>query len=216
MVRCKNPASKAGLECLLKDFLAPLVSAPPRIVVVTFAGHGIRDRDNMYLVPANADLKEFKDLKDKCLSHHELFGLLKTELESKIAVKDVLFLFILDMCQNLPKFLQPQHGNDEEVHWEAVEPDGRSRPQRWALCTSTANGTKAPDGSAGHSPFMQALMSAECGFLEQNVSIKLALEGARSRLLAAGAQEPYIFSADLGDICLHSPSMNISEGLWSW
>jgi len=208
---CKNPTTKLLLERVIKDFLAPLVSAPPRIVVVKFAGHGIRDRDNMYLVPANAKLNEHTDLKDKCLSHHQLFGLLKTELENKIAVKDVLYLVILDMCQNLPKWLQPQHhGHDEAVHSEVVEPDGRSRPKRWALCTSTANGTKAPDGSAEHSPFLQELMSTECGFLQQNVSIKLALERARSRLLAAGGQEPFfIFSADLGDICLHGPIRHI-------
>ena len=41
----------------------------------------------MYLVPAKAELKEYSDLKDKCLSHHELFGLLKTELEDKTHVK---------------------------------------------------------------------------------------------------------------------------------
>ena len=212
MPLCKNTNKKVLMENLIKDFLAPLVSATPRIVVVNFAGHGIRDCDNMYLVPANAELNDYTDLKDNCLSHHELFGLLKTELEDKIAVKDVLFLVILDMCQNLPKWLQPQHhGHDEAVHSEVVEPDGRSRPQRWALCTSTANGTKAPDGSAGgHSPFLQELMSAECGFLEQNVSIKLALERARSRLVATGRQEPFfIFSADLGDICLHGPIRHI-------
>ena len=209
---CKNPTNKVLLQRLLKDFLAPLVSAPPRIVVVKFAGHGIRDRDKMYLVPANAELNEYTDLKDKCLSHHELFGLLTSELENKIAVRDVLFLVILDMCQNLPKWLQPQHhGHDEAVHSEVVEPIGRIRPKRWALCTSTANGTKAPDGSAGHSPFLRELMSAECGFLEQNVTIKLALERACSRLLAAGGQEPlFVSCSDLGDICLHGPTRHMS------
>jgi len=147
---------------LLKRFSASLVSAPPRIVKVFFAGHGIRVGDSMYLVPAKAEWKELADLTNKCLSQHELFGLLKTELENKIVVKDVLFLDIIDMCQNLPKFLQSQqHGSDGVAHLESLEPDDRRRPQRWALRTSTANWTTAPDGATGHSPFMQELLSAE-------------------------------------------------------
>ena len=116
----------------------------------------------MYLVPAKVEWKELADLTNKCLSQHELFWLLKTELEDKILVKDVLFLDILDICQNLPKFLQSQqHGSDGVAHLESLEPDGRRRPQQWALRTSTENWTTAPDGAAGHSPFMQELLSAE-------------------------------------------------------
>ena len=204
---CKIPADKVALQTLLKQFMAPLVIAPPRIVMVFFAGHGIRDGDNMYLVPAKAELKQHSDLKEKCLSHHELFGLLKTELEDRIHVKDVLFLVILDMCQNLPAGLKAQlQRNGELAHWEG-EPSGNSRPMHWALCTSTANRTAAPDGPAGHnSPFTQELLSAECGFLEHNVSIQHALQTARSRLLQKGGQEPYLFHGDLEEICLSGPS----------
>ena len=127
--KCKYPSSK--VSCSLKQFSASLVSAPPRIVKVFFAGHGIRVGDSMYLVPAKVEWKELADLTNKCLSQHELFGLLKTELEDKILVKDVLFLDILDICQNLPKFLQSQqHGSDGVAHLESLEPDGRRRPQQ--------------------------------------------------------------------------------------
>jgi len=179
--------------------------------MVFFAGHGIRVGGNMYLVPAKADLNGLADLQQKCLSQHELFGLLKTELEDKILVKDVLFLVILDMCQNLPKFLSTQHGNDIGAHLEGLEPYGSSRPRHWALCTSTANGTKAPDGSAGHSPFLQELLSVECGFLEQNVSVKFALEMVHKRLLDQDGQKPCLFPGNLGEICLYGPSTSISR-----
>jgi len=209
MPRCKNPANKVALQTLLKQFMAPLVRAPPKIVMVFFAGHSIWDGDNMYLVPAKANLWMHSDLQEQCLSHHELFGLLKTELEDKIHVKDVLFLVILDMCQNLSADLKKrlhQHGNDEFAHWEG-EPSGDSRPMHWALCTSTANRTAAPDGQAGHnSPFTQELLSAECGFFQHNVSIQFALQTARSRLLQQGRQQPQLSLANLEKICLSGPS----------
>jgi len=206
--RCKNPATKASLELALKEFVAPLISAPPRIVLVTFDGHGIRDRGTMYLVPANANLSEHADLAEQCLSHHQLFGLLKKELEDKIKIEDVQFIVILNMCQYLPTFLK----HHEVGFMEGLEPCGSSRPRHWALCTSTANGTKADDGVAEQmscSPYLQELLSVECGFLEKNVSVKLALGRARSRLLEQDGQEPYLFSAGLGEICLYGPSTRI-------
>jgi len=41
------------------------------------------------------------------------------------------------------------------------------------------------------------------------VSVKLALGRARSRLLEQDGQEPYLFSAGLGEICLYGPSTRI-------
>jgi len=77
----------------------------------------------------------------------------------------------------------------------------------WALCTSTANRTAAPDGQAGHnSPFTQELLSAGCGFLEHNVSIQHALQAACSRLLQQGRQQPHLSLANLEKICLSGPS----------
>ena len=98
--------------------------------MVFFAGHGIRDGDNMYLVPAKANLWMLSDLRGQCLSQHELFGLLKTELEDKIHVKNVLFLVILDMCQNSSADLKRHlrlHGDEDRAPWEG-EPSGNSWP----------------------------------------------------------------------------------------
>ena len=99
---CKNSASKLSLQKVLKTFLAGIVNAPPRVVLVYFAGHGIRTGDKIFLVPANATLEEGTDLKQWCMSLDEVWELLKTELEDKIHVDDVLFLVILDTCQKLP------------------------------------------------------------------------------------------------------------------
>jgi Leucine-rich repeat (LRR) protein len=195
---------------VLKGFLAGLVSAPPRVVLVYFAGHGIRRGGKMFLVPANAKLEAAPDLEQWCMSLDEVWRLLKTELDDKIDVGDVLFLVILDMCQNLPNNLK--HGLTEE----SLEPDVQFRPKLWALCTAAARGQTAKDGDAGgHSPFNSELLSPQCGLFEQNVSIRHALELACRRLRARG-QEPHVFNmnnldAELRRICLYGPERSISE-----
>ena len=111
------------------------------------------------------------DLEQCCMSLDEVWKLLKTELDDKIDVGDVLFLVILDMCRNLPcNFKQ---GLTEE----SLEPDVSFRPKLWALCTAAARGQRAKDGDAGgHSPFSSELLSPQCGLFGQDVSIKHALD----------------------------------------
>ena len=96
--QCKNSACKHTLQKVLKAFLAGLVSAPPRVVLVYFAGRGFRTGGKMLLAPANAKLEAAPDLEQWCMSLDEVWRLLKTELDDKIDVGDVLFLVILDMC----------------------------------------------------------------------------------------------------------------------
>jgi hypothetical protein len=207
---CKNPVSKLSLQKVLKTFLAGIVNAPPQVVLVYFAGHGIRTGDKIFLVPANAKLEEGKEIKQLCMSLDEVWELLKTELEDKIHVDDVLFLVILDTCQNLPYNLK------KSLTEESFEPDVRVRPKLWALCTAAARGQEAEDGDAGgHSPFNSELLSPQCGLFEQNVSIEHALNLVCDRLRARG-QEPHVFNmnnleAHRKRICLYGPERSISE-----
>jgi hypothetical protein len=209
--QCKNPVSKLSLQKVLKTFLAGIVNAPPRVVLVYFAGHGIRTGDKIFLVPANATLEEGTDLKQWCMSLDEVWELLKTELEDKIHVCDVLFLVILDTCQNLPYKLK------KSLTEESLEPDVRDRPKLWALCTAAARGQAAEDGdTGGHSPFNRELLSPQCGLFEQNVSIEHALNLVCGRLRARG-QEPHVFNmnnlvADLRRICLYGPERSLFRG----
>jgi hypothetical protein len=144
------------------------------------------------------------------MSLDEVWRLLKTELDDKIDVGDVLFLVILDTCQNLPYNLK------QGLTEESLEPDVRVRPKLWALCTAAARGQEAEDGDAGgHSPFNSELLSPQCGLFEENVSIEHALNLACGRLRARG-QEPHVFNmnnldADLRRICLYGPERSISE-----
>ena len=201
--QCKNPVSKLSLQKVLKTFLAGIVNAPPRVVLVYFTGHGIRTGDKIFLVPATATLEEGTDLKQWCMSLDEVWELLKTELEDKIHVCDVLFLVIPDTCQKLPCKLK------KSLTEESLEPDVRDRPKLWALCTAAARGQEAEDGDAGwHSPFNRELLSPQCGLFEQNVSIMIehSLNLVCGRLRSRG-QEPHVFNmnnleAHLKSICL--------------
>ena len=138
--KCRNTATKASIEEAIKTFVAGLVNLPPEIVVLYFAGHGIRVRGKMFLVPSNANLDSGADLEQWCLSIDEIFNLLKAGLEDKINVDGMVFLVIPDTCQNLPGYLKA--GLSEE----SLEPDVRSRPKRWRLCTAAARGQTASDG----------------------------------------------------------------------
>ena len=165
----------------------------------------------MFLVPANAKLEEGPDLERMCMSMDEVFKLLKEELDDKIDRADVIFLVILDTCQNLPYNLQ------KGLSEESLEPDVRDRPKRWALCTAAARGQTAQDGDmGGHSPFNRELLSPQCGLFEENVSFEHALKIACGRLRARGLQEPQLFNinnldADLARTCLYGPETEISE-----
>ena len=66
--KCKNPATKASIEEAIKTFVAGLVNLPPEIVVLYFAGHGIRVGGKMFLVPSNANLDSEADLEQLCMS----------------------------------------------------------------------------------------------------------------------------------------------------
>ena len=87
-VVCENPATKRALRDSIQQFLETEVSkvSPPRIIIIFFAGHGRQEGDMIFMIPAGADPKTFEELKKTCLSHDELFRLLKTGLDDIIQV----------------------------------------------------------------------------------------------------------------------------------
>ena len=75
-VKC-NIKDKADMEGELKDFLKK-IHRPPRMVLVYFSGHGVQEGDEIFLVPTHASPSTVKELRALCLSHDELFRILKT------------------------------------------------------------------------------------------------------------------------------------------
>ena len=189
--------NKRALKERIEQFLVEIPrECPPRIVLIFYAGHAIQEGAMIYLVPANADPKD----KNTCLSHDDLFRMLKFHVDDKIEVENVLYLVILDACRTLDG-ANVQTQFPLEIH----EPLTEKRPGNWVLCTSTSRGAVAADGEGGHSPFTQALMSAECGMFRQNVPLDWALKMVCKKLRAQGTQEPcFMPPGNIPDsLCLH-------------
>jgi hypothetical protein len=156
---------------------------PPRIVLIFYAGQAVQEGNQIFLLPANANPKTPEDLKRTCFSHCELF---------KIEIEDVLYLVILDACRESQGVVSPVlTGFSAESH----EPLPDHRPAKRVLCTSTARGNVAYDGEGGHSPFTEALMSAECGLFQPNVPLDWALKMLCRKLQATEQQEPCLMPA---------------------
>ena len=77
-----NVQDKAAMERALKDFLTK-IHRPPRMVLVYFSGHGVQEGDEIFLVPTHASPSTLEELRAQCLSHDELFRILKTHLEGR-------------------------------------------------------------------------------------------------------------------------------------
>jgi len=200
---CKNPGSKRELRDEVMEFLRHInKQKPPRVVLVFFAGHGIQDGDKIYMVPTKADPRTQEQLSSQCVSHDELFGMLKKGLDEKIQVGNILYLIILDVCRSaLGSSTAVQTGFSPVSH----EPLPAQRPDHWVLFTSTSRRDTASDGQDGdrNSPFTQAMMSVECGLFEHNVPLDQALKLVCARLERLEGQKP----------CL-MPAQNIPDSLY--
>ena len=54
-------------------------AAPPRMILISYSGHGIQDGDEVLLAPSEAS-KEPNKLKQDCFSHDELFSIFYHEM----------------------------------------------------------------------------------------------------------------------------------------
>jgi len=77
-----NIKDKAAMELQVKNFLRQ-IRRPPRMVLVYVSGHGVQEGDEIFLVPTHASPSTLEELRAQCLSHDELFRILKTDLEER-------------------------------------------------------------------------------------------------------------------------------------
>ena len=75
------------MEDEVRKFVAEIYKdAPPRVVVVSYSGHGIQDGASILMVPSGAS-KEPDELKRQGFSHNELFKILHDEIHKHTAVR---------------------------------------------------------------------------------------------------------------------------------
>ena len=84
-----NIKTKEGLVTVLRDFLKRF-DRPPRMVIIYFSGHGVQEGDEIFLVPTDATPKTSDELRAQCLSHDDLFRILKEDMEDKLFLGEVV------------------------------------------------------------------------------------------------------------------------------
>ena len=77
-----NLKDKYGMEHALKAFCAQ-IRKPPRMVIYYFSGHAVQEGDGIFLLPNDASPRNLEELRQQCLSHDEVFRILKEELADR-------------------------------------------------------------------------------------------------------------------------------------
>ncbi len=134
--------SKADMEKAVREFVMTIdKGAPPRMVAITFSGHGIQVGEDILMLPSEVS-SEPHEVQKEGFSHNELFTILCKEVHKKTHANDVYYLLIIDACRETPQepavgFL----GTLDPLYRDAVGEEA----MRWALCAGTSRGSPAAD-----------------------------------------------------------------------
>jgi len=178
-----DPKSKGDIsEAIQKQFLEPLSSNPPEMLIIFYAGHGMGIGHDLFLLPTLAKYEDSDDRKEMCISHMEVLTWLKTyvdahtiQLPRASTRPEVRFLLMLDICdifdsnstQRLKIFDPAQHN---------------TAPEFWSMCVCTSRGTVASDGDSQQSPFFTELLDPTHGIFASSVPLKSGIENACARM----------------------------------
>ena len=79
-------ASKEDMEKAVRDFAKDIDKrAPPRMVMISYSGHGFQDGEDILMAPSGTS-KEPHKRKTECMSHNTLFSILYEEMHKQIEV----------------------------------------------------------------------------------------------------------------------------------
>ena len=81
----KDLIGKGTMESAIKGFLSHIRAhrRPPRMVMIYVSGHAVQEGDKIFLVPTRASPTSIEELRQQCLSHDDIFRILKSELEDR-------------------------------------------------------------------------------------------------------------------------------------
>jgi len=80
----------------LVEFLDKIHRAP-QVVLIYFSGHGVQEGDAIFLVPTGASTSSVQDLHEQCLSHDDVFRILKEILEDRKVPDQGMRLVVLNV-----------------------------------------------------------------------------------------------------------------------
>ena len=171
---------KSNMSKVIRFFTTSIAEKPENTVaLIYFAGHGVQVDGENFLVPVDAVIAREADVPLEALRMGDLMSMLET-------VRAKTRIVILDACRDNPF---------DDIAKTA--PRGLAMvnaPAGTLLAYSTSPGRTAEDGSAGNSPFAQALLKSA---RQPGLPIETALKNVRLAVHGAtgGRQTPWEVSA---------------------
>lgn len=171
---------KSSMSKVIRFFTTSIAEKPENTVaLIYFAGHGVQVDGENFLVPVDAAIAREADVPLEAMRMGDLMSMLET-------VRAKTRIVILDACRDNPF---------DDIARTA--PRGLAMvnaPAGTLLAYSTSPGHTADDGSAGNSPFAQALLKSA---RQPGLPIETALKNVRLAVHGAtgGRQTPWEVSA---------------------
>jgi formylglycine-generating enzyme required for sulfatase activity len=163
-------------------------AAQADVAVVYYAGHGVQVGRENFLLPADAQIERERDLVYEALSLELFLG--------EVSQARRLGIILLDACRNNP-FVE-RLSRSLAISSRGPASAGLARvdnvPRNTLVAMTTKADQTAEDGTGGHSPFAQALLS---NLDKPGLELSLFFRSVRDDVLRAtgNQQEPYVFSS---------------------
>ncbi|HFD86492.1 MAG TPA: caspase family protein [Gammaproteobacteria bacterium] len=188
----RHDLARSGMRKALRDFNTSLGQANNTVALLFYAGHGIQQQGENYLIPVDADISKAYEIEDAALK-------LRTILASLNDVQPQLSIVMLDACRNNP-FERRVHGISRgmKVRGSGLAPI--DSVQGTILSFATEPGNVAVDGYSGHSPYTSAILK-HIG--TPNLSIQDMLNQVGLTVMAEthGEQKPWVSSSPVPRFC---------------
>ena len=198
---------KSNMSKVIRFFTTSIAAKPENTVaLIYFAGHGVQVDGENFLVPVDAAIAREADIPLEAMRMGDLMSMLET-------VRAKTRIVILDACRDNPF---------DDIAKTA--PRGLAMvnaPAGTLLAYSTSPGRTAEDGSAGNSPFAQALLKSarqpglpiETALKNVRLAVHGATNGRQTPWEVSALTEPFAFFPGSGPIAA-DPNAGKSESAW--
>lgn len=181
-------ATRSGMFGAIEKFGTAIKRSEAKLVVFYFAGHGVQLDWRNYLLPVDAVIRQFDDVKSQCLDLSQLIGVFQ-------AAKDRNYIVILDACRDDP-FGQSRRPDQKGLsQFDA--------PVGSLLAYATAPGSVAVDGSGKNGLYTENLVR-ELSQRETRIEDALKRVRLNVRLASKGAQIPWETTSLEDDVFIFS------------
>ena len=188
----RHDQTRAGMRASLREFHSRLESTKNAVALLFYAGHGIQQRGENFLIPVDADISKEYEIQDAALN-------LRTVLSSLADAKPRLSIVMLDACRNNP-YEKRIRGLSRSLDFKGAGLAAVENTQGTILSYATEPGNIAVDGYDGHSPYTAAILKH---IDTPNLSIQDMLNqvGLSVMSMTHGDQKPWVSSSPVPRFC---------------